>query len=173
MTELIKINTKFSTNTEIAVQQEKRYRNALLLKSRVFLKESCIIDKNIYYLFRVYNKDTKQTYTVQVEYPFNVYIQNIYASCDCPDFVQRASKYSIACKHILKSIQALKNDNYIDLTSMNLIKRKAEEVKINYLDIPCPKCSSKAVLPFKKLSCIFYENNKDAEYVCESCYHCW
>ena len=169
--ELQKINLKFSSDIKIATEQEKRYKNMLQLKSNVFLKKSELIDNNIYNFFRVYNKYTKQTYSVAIEYP--AYIQSsrsIYASCDCPDFSQRASKYSIACKHILKCLQSLKNDSYINLTNMIVKKERAKEVKIEYLDLQCPNCKSKAVVPYKTLSCIF-NDNKDAKYVCESCYY--
>ena len=172
MTELQKINIKFSSDIKIATEQEKRFRNMLLLKSNIFLKENKIIDENIYSLFRIYIKKTKETYTVQVEYPAYMQSSSLFASCSCPDFVQRASKYSIACKHILKALQAIKNNTFIDLTNMKIKKVKPNIIKQNYLDIPCPKCSSKAVTYYKNLSCIFYEN-KDATYVCESCYHCF
>ena len=167
--ELIKIQTKFSSDIKIATEQEKRYKNMLQLKSNIFLKECGLIDDNVYNMFRIYNKNSKATYSVQVEYPANMQSSSLFASCSCPDFQLRASKYSIACKHIYKCLQSIESNNYINLLNMNIKKRKAIEVKQTYLDLQCPNCKSKAVVEYHKLSCIFYENNKDAEYVCESC----
>ena len=53
---------------------------------------------------------------------------------------------------------------------MNIKKVKPNIIKQNYLDLQCPHCKSKAVIPFEKLACIFFEEIK-AKFVCESCYH--
>ncbi|MFQ6055482.1 MAG: hypothetical protein ACE5J3_05820 [Methanosarcinales archaeon] len=165
------------SNMKIAHEQEKRIKNSLKMHASVFLKENKIIDYSQYMVFRVYNKETNKTYTIEIEKNIeDIKPERIWASCDCPDFMERITnnKWNIACKHIYKSIFSLSQQSYIDLVNRRVtMPSKTETIKINYLDQKCPKCNSKAVVEYKKLSCIFCKPNPHAKYACESCYHVW
>ena len=171
------LNTKLTGDIRIASEQEKRIRNALSMHASVFLKEHKLIDYNVYSLFKVYNKKTKQTYTIEIEKEIENTDENmIWAECDCPDFQFRITEkaWNIPCKHIYKVLYSLKNNTYIDLVNreVSMVSEKTT-LKIDYLDnIECPECGSEAVVHYEEIACIFCKEH-NAKYVCESCYHVW
>ena len=132
------LNVKIASDVKIASEQEKRIRNALAMRASVFLKKHEMIDYDVYSLFRVYNKKTKQTYTVEIEKNTESEAESedmIWAECDCPDFQFRIAEnaWNIPCKHIYKCLFSLKNNNFIDLVNreVNNMVSKKETMEIS------------------------------------------
>lgn len=171
------VNTVLVSDINIANEQAKRIQNSLRMRAKTFLKEHEIIDKNEYFMFRIHNKDSNSTYTVELEKPIgDNKPKRVWASCNCPDFMQRISNeaWNIPCKHGYRALFSLKQETYIDLVNRRIsMPSKTKTVKIDYLDQACPKCNQRAVVPYSKLSCIFCKPIKNAKYVCENCYYAW